>query len=180
MTDYTTMSYNKIKDLAKEKGFEGNNAKRADLIAFLSSLETPTVAETIDATAEALETAGEPVSTAEIVEAAKEAETAPETKTETKTETEAKAEEKKEKKSDKVRARRAEVAEVVKEIFAENSIAMNWGTVVQKYEAKKNLKHDAVLWHDIGHGINALVTAGTVKVYNPDKGRTTYQAVVTE
>lgn len=162
--DYTTMSYNKLRDEAKAKGFEGANAKRADLVAFLSALDAPSVEEAVLAAAAALDGA-EPTPTEELVEAAKAATPAP------------KASEAKPKKSDKIKARRADVLGVVREIFAENSIAMNWGGVVQKYEAKLGVKHDRVIWHDIGHAIQDLCAEGKVKAHSPEKGRVTYQAV---
>lgn len=178
--DYTTISYNKLRDLAKEKGFEGNNAKRADLIAFLESLDAPTMEDAILAAAAALEGA-EPVTTEELVAAAIEAsqeanqEAAPAAApTPAPAPAAATAQPKK---SDKIKARRADVANVVREIFAENAIAMNWGGVVQKYEAKMGVKHDRIIWHDIGHAIEDLCKEGTVKSHVPEKGRVTYQRV---
>lgn len=164
--DFTTMSYNKLREEAKSKGFEGQNAKRAELVAFLEALEAPTVAEAVDAAAEALGD-GEPTPTEEIVRAAEAIAPVPTPK----------AEAKGEKKSDKIKARRADVAGHVREIFESNSIAMNWGAVVQKYEAKLGVKHDRVIWHDIGHAIQDLCAEGSVKAHSPEKGRVTYQAV---
>lgn len=173
MMDFTTMSYNKLREEAKSKGFEGQNAKRAELVAFLEALESPTVAEAVDAAAEAL---GDEPLTAEAIELL--IQEASEAKAELKAVAAApKAEPKAEKKSDKIKARRAEVAVHVKEIFEANSIAMNWGAVVQKYEAKLGVKHDRVIWHDIGHAIQDLCAEGSVKAHSPEKGRVTYQAV---
>ena len=174
MMDFTTMSYNKLREEAKSKGFEGQNAKRAELIAFLEALEAPTVAEAVDAAAEALEEA-EPI-TVEAIEALIQEASAAKAELTAAT-AELKAEPKAEKKSDKIKARRAEVAVHVREIFAANSIAMNWGAVVQKYEAKLGVKHDRVIWHDIGHAIEDLCAEGSVKAHTPEKGRVTYQAV---
>lgn len=173
MMDFTTMSYNKLREEAKSKGFEGQNAKRAELVAFLEALEAPTVAEAVDAAAEALEEA-EPITVEAIERLIQEAS---EAKAELNAATAELKADAKPKKSDKIKARRAEVAVHVREIFAANSIAMNWGAVVQKYEAKLGVKHDRVIWHDIGHAIEDLCAEGSVKAHTPEKGRVTYQAV---
>ena len=163
--DLTTMSYNNLRKYAVELGFEGNNPKRTDLVTFI---EAKSAKE-----AEVEET--EEVEEVNVEEVKKTLEGFIAAKEEAKVAAQPAAPTAEARRSDKIKTRRDEIFGQVVQIFSENSQAMHWGGVVQKWEKMTGQKHDRVSWHDIGHALRKLCASGTITATTPEKGRVVYQ-----